>query len=130
VQQPHSAKASAWVVTATVEVTANRTARIVLGCRAATGGCRGSITLELRSPAPRTRAERRHRAAVRLGQGSFRLRAGERRRVAIRLTSRALALLRARHQLTARAFVVSRDAAGRRTTAARLVVLRKPRRPR
>jgi hypothetical protein len=128
--QRRSAEPSAWVGSATVEVTANRTARIALGCRFATGGCRGSITLELRSRAPRTQAGRRHRAAVRLGHGSFRLRPGERRRVSVRLTSRALALLRARHRLTARAVVVSRDAAGHRTTAARLVVLRMARRPR
>jgi uncharacterized repeat protein (TIGR01451 family) len=111
---------SAWVDTATVEVAANGRALILLKCRASTGGCRGSITFERRVGAPRTRAGRRHR----LSSGSFLLRAGDRRRVPVRLTSRGLALLRARHRLSVRAVVVSRDASGHRTTASRLVVLR------
>lgn len=123
VRQRHSIKPSAWIGAATIEVAANGRARILLKCRAATGGCRGLITLDLRTT-PRTRAERRRRLAVRLGSGSFRLRAGERSRVPVRLTSRAFALLRARHELSARAVVVSRDASGHRTTAARLVSVR------
>jgi uncharacterized repeat protein (TIGR01451 family) len=114
---------SAWVETATVKVAANGRALILLRCRATTGGCRGSITFERRVGATRTRAERRHR----LSSGSFRLRAGERRPVPVRLTPRGFALLRARHQLSVRAVVVSRDASGHRTTASRLVVLRTPR---
>jgi hypothetical protein len=74
--------------------------------------------------------ETRHPLAVHLGSGSFRLRAGERRRVPVRLTSRGLAFLRSRHQLGARALVVSRDASAHRTTAARHIVLSAPRRAR
>jgi hypothetical protein len=44
--------------------------------------------------------------------------------VPVPLTSRGFALLRARHQLSVRAVVVSRDVSGHRTTASRLVVLR------
>jgi uncharacterized repeat protein (TIGR01451 family) len=114
---------SAWIDTATVEVAANGRALILLRCRASTGGCRGSITFERRVGAARTRTGRRHR----LCSGSFRLRAGEGRRVPVRLTSEGFALLRARHLLSVRAIVVSRDASGHRTTASRLVVLRTPR---
>jgi uncharacterized repeat protein (TIGR01451 family) len=114
---------SAWVDSGSVEVAANGRALILLRCRASTGGCRGSIRLERRVGAPRTRAGGRHR----LGSGSFRLRAGERRPAPVRLTSRGFALLLARHQLSVRAIVVSRDASGHRTTASRLVVLRTPR---
>jgi hypothetical protein len=127
---PAPRKPGTWIGPAGVKVAANHSARILLGCRATTGGCRGSITLERRAGPARTRAGGRHRFTVRLGSGSFRLRAGERRRVPVRLTSRALALLRARRQLGVRAVVVSRDASGHRTTAARLVVLRAPRRQR
>jgi uncharacterized repeat protein (TIGR01451 family) len=115
---------SAWIGSATVEVAADGRALVLLRCRATTGGCRGSITFERRVGAARTRVGRHHRLAFLLSTGSFRLRAGARRRVPVRLTSRGLALLRARHQLTVRAVVVSRDASGHRTTASRLVVLR------
>jgi uncharacterized repeat protein (TIGR01451 family) len=115
---------SAWIDTATVEVSANGRALILLRCRATTGGCRGSITFERRVGAARTRVGTRHGLVVRLSSGSFRLRAGERRPVFLRLTSRGFALLRARRQLSVRAIVVSRDATGHRTTASRLVVLR------
>jgi N-acetylneuraminic acid mutarotase len=121
---------SAWIGTAAARVAVNGSARLLLRCRTTTGGCRGSITLERRVRVPGRRTERRRSVAVRLGFGSFRLRAGERRRVSVRLTSRGFAVLRTRHQLSVRAFVVSRDASGHRTTAARLVVLRTPRRPR
>jgi uncharacterized repeat protein (TIGR01451 family) len=114
---------SAWVDSGSVEVAANGRGFILLRCRATTGGCRGSIRFERRVGAARTRAGRRHR----LGSGSFRLRAGEGRRVPVRLTSRGVALLSARHLLSVRAVVVSRDASGHRTTASRLVVLRTPR---
>jgi hypothetical protein len=114
---------SAWVDSGFVEVAANGRGLILLRCRATTGGCRGSIRFERRVGAARTRAGRRHR----LGSGSFRLRAGEGRRVPVRLTSRGVALLSARHLLSVRAVVVSRDASGHRTTASRLVVLRTPR---
>jgi hypothetical protein len=96
----------------------------LLRCRATTGGCRGSITFERRVGTARTRAGRPHRLPVRLSSGSFQLRAGERRPVPVRLTSHGIALLRARHQLSVRAVVVSRDASGHRTTVSRLVVLR------
>jgi hypothetical protein len=125
--RPAPREPSAWIGAAVVKVAASGRARILLGCRATTGGCRGSIELARRAGAPRTRAGRHHRHAVRLGFGSFRLRAGERRRVRLRLTSRAFALLRTRRQLSVRAVVTSRDASGHRTTVARLVVLRKPR---
>jgi uncharacterized repeat protein (TIGR01451 family) len=115
---------NAWIGAATAEVAANGRARILLRCRATSGGCRGSITFERRVGALRTRAGRRYRLAVRLSSGSFRLRAGERRLVPVPLTSRGFALLRARHQLSVRAVVVSRDVSGHRTTASRLVVLR------
>jgi N-acetylneuraminic acid mutarotase len=121
---------SVWIGTATVNVAANGGARILLRCRATAGGCRGSITLAFRTGAPRPRAGRRPRLAVRLGSGSFRLRAGERRHASVRLTLRGFARLRARFQLSVRAVVVSRDAFGHRTTTARLIVLRTPRKPR
>jgi Polysaccharide lyase len=128
--RPGPRKPSAWIGTAAVKVAANGSARVLLGCRATSGGCRGSITLERRAMARRTRVRSRHRLAVRLGSSIFRLRASERRRVPVRLSSRGLALLRARNLLSVRAVVVSRDASGHRTTAARLIVLRTQRWPR
>ena len=127
---PTPRRPSAWIGSAAVKVTANRSARILLGCRATTGGCRGSIKLARRAGATRTRTGRHQPVGVRLGFGLFRLRAGERRRVPVRLTARGFALLRARRQLGVRAVVISRDASGHRTTAARLIVLRAPRTPR
>jgi uncharacterized repeat protein (TIGR01451 family) len=115
---------SAWIGTATVEVAEHGRALILLRCRATGGGCRGSITFVRRDGAVRKPAGRRHRLIVRLGSSSFRLRAGEGRRVPVRLTSRGVALLGARHRLSVRATVVSRDASGHRTTASRVVVLR------
>jgi hypothetical protein len=54
-QRPAPRKASAWIGTEAVKL-ANGRARIVPGCRATTGGCRGSITLARRAGEPRTRA--------------------------------------------------------------------------
>jgi subtilisin family serine protease len=124
--QPDSVKRGVWIGAGTAALPARRTALILLSCPPPTGGCRGSITLQLWSRTARTPAGPRDRLAVRLGSGSFRLRAGQRRRVPVRLTSRAVALLRARGRLTVRARVVSHDAAGRRSTSARRIVLRRP----
>jgi type VII secretion-associated serine protease mycosin len=121
--QPNSATPAIWIGSGRLALRAKRRALILIGCPAPTGGCRGSVSLQL---AARTTAGPLHRLAVRLGSGSFRLGAGERRRIAVRLTSSAVALLRARGRLTARALVVSRDVEGRRTTTARRIVLHWP----
>jgi hypothetical protein len=125
-QQPASPSPGISIGAGTVALPAKRTALILLACAAATDGCRGSISLELWSRAARTPAAQPARLVARLGSASFTLRAGARRRIPVRLTSRALALLRARGRLTARALVVSRDGDGRRATTARRVLLSRP----
>lgn len=102
--------------TPTTRLTSARTIRLVVDCRTDDGPCNGSV--KLRTVARLAGSQRT------LPTASFQAPGNARRSVTVSVGSRTAALLRRARSVSARAFIVGRDARGNSTTVVARVTIR------
>jgi hypothetical protein len=111
----------------TVGISASGVARVLVACPADSGGCRGTVTIELPQPAKkRVRAKiARAPRPFRLGRARFKAKAGTSKAVPVRLSKRGRQrILRSRRGRRARIVVTTRSADGKTSTITQDVTLR------
>jgi hypothetical protein len=111
----------------TVGISASGVARVLVVCPADSGGCRGTVTIELPQPAKKRGRAKIARAPrpFRLGRARFKAKAGTSKTVRVRLSKRGRQrILRSRRGRRARIVVTTRSADGKTSTITQDVTLR------
>jgi hypothetical protein len=114
----------------TVGVSASGVASVLVACPADSGGCSGTVAIELPQPAKKNRRAKTSRtarrgAALTLGRTRFKARAGTTKTVRVHLSKRGRRrILRGRRGRRARIVVTTRSADGKATVISQDVTLR------